>query len=79
MYFDQEVETSQYLEQEETTPTISCRALINISTLQTLNIEGYIKRQRVTILIDSSSNHKFINHKLEKFLIAFYIQHQNFK
>ena len=37
---DQELEPSQDLEVEKTTPTISCHALIGIGTLQTLNIEG---------------------------------------
>ena len=34
---------------EEITPTISCHALAGISTPQTLNIEGYIKKKKVTI------------------------------
>jgi hypothetical protein len=30
---------------------------------QTLNIEGCIKNEKVTILIDSGSTHNFINYK----------------
>lgn len=41
---DQEVETSQGLEREETTSTISCHALANIKTPEILKIEGSIKK-----------------------------------
>jgi hypothetical protein len=68
---DQELEPSQDLELEETTPMISCHALVNISTPQTLKIEGYIKKKKVTMLIDSGSTHNFINYKLAKFLNCF--------
>jgi hypothetical protein len=66
------LEPSQDLELEETTPTISCHALVGISTPQTLNIEGYIKKKKVTILIDSGSTHNFINYKLAKDLNFIY-------
>ena len=46
---DQEMETSQDLELEETTPAISCHALDDINTPQTLKIEGYIKKKKITI------------------------------
>jgi hypothetical protein len=68
---DQELEQSQDLELEETTPTISCHALVGISTPQTLKIEGYIKKKKVTVLIDSGSTHNFINYKLAKLLNCF--------
>jgi hypothetical protein len=58
---DQELERSQDLELEETTPTIYCHALDEISTPQTLKIEGYIKNKKVTILIDYGSTYSFIN------------------
>lgn len=35
---------SQDLKLEETTPTISYHALVNISIIQTLKSEGYIKK-----------------------------------
>jgi hypothetical protein len=49
---------------EETTPTISCHALADISTPETIKIQGYIERKMVTILIDSDNTHNFINYKL---------------
>jgi len=56
---------------EETPPTISCHALSDIVTLQTPNIQGYIKRKKVEIFIDLGSTHNFINYKLEKNLNFF--------
>jgi hypothetical protein len=63
---DQELEPSQNPNLEETTPTISCHALAKIVTPQTLNIQGYIKNKKVTVLIDYGSTHYFINYKLAK-------------
>ena len=51
---------------EEITPTISCHALAGINTPQTLKIEGYIKKKKVTMLIDYGSTHNFIHGKLAK-------------
>jgi hypothetical protein len=45
--------------------------LAGISTPQTLNIKGYIKKKKVIVLIDSSSNHNFIHYKLAKSLNCF--------
>jgi hypothetical protein len=56
---------------EELTPTISCNALAGISTPQTLKIEGYIKKNKVIVLIDSGSTHNFIHYKLAKALNCF--------
>jgi carbamoylphosphate synthase small subunit len=56
---------------EELTPTISCNALVGISTPQTLKIEGYIKNKKVVVLIDSGSTHNFIHYKLAKALNFF--------
>jgi hypothetical protein len=53
------------------TPTISCHALVGINTPQTLNIEGYIKKKKVIMLIDSGSTHNFIHCKLAKALNCF--------
>ena len=53
---------------EEITPTISCYALAGISNPQTLNIEGYIKKKKLTVLIDFDSTHNFIHYKLSKVL-----------
>jgi hypothetical protein len=63
---DQELELSQDPNLEENTPTISCHALVGIVTMQTLKIKGYIKKKKVTVLIDYGSTHNFINYKLSK-------------
>jgi hypothetical protein len=62
---EQEQEPSQdenveAISSEELTTTISCNALARISTPQTLKIEGYIKKKKVIVLIDSGSTHNFI-------------------
>jgi hypothetical protein len=73
---EQEQEPSQdenveAISPEELTPMISCNALAGISTPQTLKIEGYIKKKKVIVLIDSSSTHNFIHYKLAKALNYF--------
>jgi hypothetical protein len=73
---EQEQEPSQdenveAISSEELTPTISCNALAGISTPQTLKIEGYIKKKKVIVLIDSGSTHNFIHCKLAKDLNCF--------
>jgi hypothetical protein len=65
---DENVEANSF---EELTPTISCNALVGISTPQTLKIEGYIKKKKVIVLIDSGSTHNFIHYKLAKDLNRF--------
>ena len=47
-------------------PTISGNALAGISTPQTLNIEGHIKKKNLIVMIDSGSTHTFINCKVAK-------------
>jgi hypothetical protein len=65
----QEFEPPQDLDLEDTTPTISCHALVDIITPQTLNIQGYIKNKKgTTILIDYGSTYNFVNYKLAKYL-----------
>jgi hypothetical protein len=56
---------------EEITPTISCNALVGITTPQTLKIEGYIKKKKVIVLIDSDSTHNCIHSKIAKDLNCF--------
>jgi hypothetical protein len=73
---EQEQEPSQdenveAISSEDLTPTISCNALAGISTPQTLKIEGYIKKKKVIVLIDSGSTHNFIHYKLAKALNCF--------
>jgi hypothetical protein len=50
---------------------ISCNELDRINTPQTLKIEGYIKKKKVIVLIDSGSTHNFIHYKLAKDLNCF--------
>jgi hypothetical protein len=45
--------------------------LSRISTAQTLNIEEYIKNQKVTMLFDSFSTHNFMNFKVVKLINCF--------
>jgi carbamoylphosphate synthase small subunit len=73
---EQEQEPSQdenieAISSEELTPMISCNALARISTPKTLKIEGYIKKKKVIVLIDSGSTHNFIRYKLAKALNCF--------
>jgi hypothetical protein len=73
---EQEQEPSQdenveAISSEELTPTISCNALARISTPQTLKIEGYIKKKKVIVLIDSGNTHNFIHYILAKDLNCF--------
>ena len=51
--------------------TISCNALVGITTPQNLNIEGHIKKKKVIVLIDSCSTHNFIHCKVAKELNCF--------
>ena len=53
---------------EEITHTISYHAVAGICTPQTLKIEGYIKKIKVTMLIDCGRTHYFIHCKLAKAL-----------
>jgi hypothetical protein len=53
------------------TLTISCHALDGIITPQTLKIEGYIKKEKVIVLIDYGSTHNFIHCELDKTLNCF--------
>ena len=51
--------------------TICFNALVGITTHQTLNIEGYIKKKKVIVLIDLDSTHNFIHCKIPKELNCF--------
>jgi hypothetical protein len=48
----------------EVEPIISLNALTGFSTPQTLKLIGYIKNQKVIILVDSGSTHNFIHHRI---------------
>jgi hypothetical protein len=64
-------ENIEAISSEELTLAISCNALDGISTPQALNTEGYIKKKKVIVLIDSGSTHNFIHYKLSKDLNFF--------
>ena len=40
--------------------------MVRITTPQTINIEGHIKKKKVIVLIDSGSTHNFIHCKIAK-------------
>jgi len=56
----------QTIEKEEMNLTISCNALVGITTPQTIKIKGHIKKKKVIVLIDSGSTHNFIHCKIAK-------------
>jgi hypothetical protein len=71
-YIDYEEEKNQELEPpQETNPMIYCHALAIISTPQTINIQGYIKNKKLTMLIDFGSTNNLISYKLSKYLNFF--------
>ena len=68
---EENIHQESTLEKEEMSLTISCNALAGITTLQTLKIEGHIKKKKVIVLIDSGSTHNFIHCKVAKELNCF--------
>ncbi|KAL4184791.1 hypothetical protein AMTRI_Chr10g227290 [Amborella trichopoda] len=51
---------------EEDNPEISMHSLAGINSPQTIRVQGYIKKQSVTILIYSGSIDNFIDHNITK-------------
>ena len=68
---EEDILQEQTLDKEEMNLTISCNALAGITTPQTNKIEGYIKKKKVIVLIDSGSTHNFIHCKIAKELNCF--------
>eukprot|EP00253_Pinus_taeda_P007903 PITA_07903 len=68
---EEDIHQEPILEKEEVNLTINCNALFGITTIQTLKIEGHIKKKKVTMLIDSGSTHNFIHCKIAKELNYF--------
>jgi hypothetical protein len=58
-------------ESHDSQPIISCHALSGFMAPQTLKVVGFLKKQKVTVLIDSGSTHNFINKKLATCLNCF--------
>eukprot|EP00253_Pinus_taeda_P020026 PITA_20026 len=73
---EEDIIQEQSLDKEEMNPTISCNALAGITTPQTINIGGQIKKKKVIVLIDSEvivlidlgSTHNFIHWKPGKII-----------
>jgi len=63
---EEDILQEQRLYEEQINPTISCNALVGITTPQTIKIEGQIKKKKVIVLIDSGSTHNFIHCKVAK-------------
>ena len=68
---EEDIHQEPTLEEEEMSPTISHNALVGITTHQTLNIEGHIKKQNAIVLLDSGTTHNFIHCKVAKELNCF--------
>eukprot|EP00253_Pinus_taeda_P007289 PITA_07289 len=68
---EEDILQEQNLDKEEMNLTISCNALVGITTPQTIEIEGHMKKKKVIVLIDSGSTHNFIHCKIEKELNCF--------
>jgi len=58
------VDLNQPSDPLEVEPLISLNALIGFSTPQTLKLIGYIKNQKVIILVDGGNTHNFIHHRI---------------
>eukprot|EP00253_Pinus_taeda_P016155 PITA_16155 len=67
---EEDILQEQSLDEEQMNPTISY-ALAEITTPQTIKIEGQIKKKKVIVLIDSGSTHNFIHCKVAKELNCF--------
>ena len=77
----QEEATLEVIEEDtskEITPTISFHDLDRIIT-QTINIEGYITKNKAIVLFDSGSTHNSIHCKLSKVLNCFVYLEQVFQ
>ena len=68
---EEDIHQEPAIEGEEMNPTILCNALARITTPQTLNLEGHIKKKKVIVLTDSGSTHNFIHCKVAKELNCF--------
>ena len=63
---EEDIFQEQSLDEEQINPTISCNALVGITTPQTIKIEGQIKKKKVIVLIDAGNTHNFIHCRVEK-------------
>ena len=58
-------------ESHDSQPIISFHALLGFSAPKTLKAVGFLKKHKVTVLIDLGSTHNFINKKLATLLNCF--------
>jgi hypothetical protein len=63
----------------EVEPVISLNALTGFSAPQTLKLIGYIKNQKVIILVDSGSTHNFIHHHIAQETLCYIHVVNNFQ
>jgi len=68
---EEDMHQEQTLEKEEMNLIVSCNALAEITTPQSIKIEGHIKKKKVIVLIDLGSTHNFIHCKIAKELNCF--------
>jgi len=68
---EEDIHQEQTVEKEQMNLTIYCNALAGITTPQTINIEGHIKKEKIIVLIDSGSTHNFIHCKIPEELNYF--------
>ena len=54
---EEDIHQESALEEEEMNLTISCNALVGITTPQTLKIEGHMNKKNLIVMIDSGSTH----------------------
>ena len=59
-------------ESHDSQPIISCHVLLGFNVPQTLKVVGFLKKKKVTMLIDLGSTHNSINKKLAN-LINYFI------
>ena len=64
---------------EDDTHKISLAAITGISQPQTLKLKGHIKKNNVSILIDTGSTHNFINVNIYKIFNLFIFPFPNMK
>jgi hypothetical protein len=68
-----------YDESHDSQPIISCHALFGFSAPQTFKVVGFLKKKKVTVLIESGSTHNFIKKKLATHLNYFIYPAQEFQ
>jgi len=76
---DKEENDAPITNSEEPMPKISLAAITRIAQPQTLKLKGYVKKENVTVLIDTGSTHNFIDINVAKRLNLFVYPTTNIK